>query len=105
MTFNSKPKDFKVRLGRGIKTLTTGHVIPSVFTVNEDTQVKKRKSTTNRVAVSSPSMKETGDDIDMDFDKEEPPVFEDLLADDDRCEICNEYSFQTKIVEQKLKIS
>ena len=103
--FHFKPEEIKVSLGRGIKTLKTGHEIPSVFIFNEERQVKKRKSPTNRVAVSSPSMKETDDDIDMDFDQEEPLVFEDLLADDDSCEICNEYSFQIKIVQQKLQIS
>ena len=76
-----------------------------MFIFNEERQVKKRKSPTNRVAVSSPSMKETDDDIDMDFDQEEPLAFEDLLADDDSCEMCNEYSFQIKIVQQKRQIS
>jgi len=99
----------KVSLGRGKTTLKAGHEIFiywRVFTVctfNEGRQVTKRKSPRERVALSSPSMKETDAVVDIDFDIEEPPIFEDLLANDDSCEMCNEYCFQLKVVRESFK--
>ena len=48
-------------------------------------------------------MKETDDVVYIDFDIEEPLIFEDLLADDDSSEMCNEYCFQLKVVRENFK--